>query len=169
MQKRLFVMCAFALLASASLFSHAQAPVSVADIRAFELTPDALRAYREVNENLFAAMEENPRLLAELEDEDEDDLDEEQALRAMISIFESEPAARRAVESAGISVREFALINATLIPAYIAVQMRQAGFGGEVPDYLSPQHIQFAEQNGAEIEALFELLQAMAPDDDDDW
>jgi hypothetical protein len=151
---RLIALLAAALLLLSNPFVAAQA-VDAADVRGFELSTDLMRRFMAANRNLNAAIDSDPTLLEGIEDFDGDPT-APGAVGEMMDAINAEPAARRAVESAGISVRDFALATATLIPAAVYVARRQAGLQGSPPDWLSPQHLRFAEQNADEIQRLFE-------------
>jgi hypothetical protein len=151
---RVLALLAAAVLLCSSPFAAGQT-VDAADVRGFELSTDLLRRFMAANRNLNAAMENDPTLLESIE-ELEGDPTAPEAVGEMIAAINAEPSARRAVENGGISVRDFALTNATLIPAAVYVARRQAGLPGSPPDWLSPQHLRFAEQNAAEIQRLFD-------------
>jgi hypothetical protein len=164
---RLFAAIATALLMTAASAVLAQG-VSVNQIRNFELTTDVFQKFAVATRALNREFERDPSLLSSLEDDEEaheeaheeESVGSSEAVQEMIEALESEPVTRRAIEDSGLSVRDYALVNATLIPATIIAQMRMAGLGGEqMPDWISPQHVDFAQRHAGEIQQLFEGLQ----------
>jgi hypothetical protein len=145
----------------------AQAQGDSLDPRDFSLNMELVRGYVQASENVFAVMQADPTLLEELE-EGSEDFGSEPELRAMIDVVQSTPEVREAIERAGLSVREYALTNATLIPAFITYQVQLSGLGdGGMFEWITSDHIRFIEDNAEAIGASFQRLQDLVPDDED--
>lgn len=145
----------------------AQAQDDSLDPRDFRLNMELVRAYVQANENVFAVLQNDPTLL-EGHEEGGEDLGSEPELRSMIEKVESTPPVREAIERAGLSVREYALTNATLIPAFITLHVQNSGLGdGSMFDWISNDHIRFVEANADAIGASFQRLWDLIPDEED--
>jgi hypothetical protein len=145
----------------------AQAQGDSLDPRDFRLSMELVRSYVQASENVYAVLQDDPTLLDDL-DEGSEDFGAEPELRAMIATVEATPPVRQAIERAGLSVREYALTNATLIPAFITYQIQMSGLGdGAMFDWITTDHIRFIENNAEAIGESFQRLQDMVPDDED--
>ncbi len=145
----------------------AQAQDNALNPREFTLSMELVRAYVEASENVYVELSANPSLLDGMSEATEE-FGTERELREMVEFVNSTPVVREAIERAGVSVREYALINATLIPAFITFQMHAAGMGnGSMFEWVTAEHLQFIESNAEAIAEQFERLQMMAPPEPD--
>ncbi len=143
----------------------AQAQDNSLNPREFSLNMELVRAYVEASENVYLELRADPSLLDGMSEATEE-FGTERELREMVDFVNSSPVVSEAIESAGISVREYALINATLIPAFITFQMHAAGMGnGSMFEWVTAEHLQFIERNAEAIAEQFERLQRMAPEE----
>lgn len=154
-------------------FPEAEAPppgqAQIAEARALEayrLTTERIRQFADAYENLHQLEEADPGLQARLDAMAEAEFDDESGLEDVVSILEREPRVRAAIEDAGLTARDFVLIQATLVPAYMLVMMEEAGVPAP-PDVtgVSEHHLEFVRENRAEIDAQMQRIQTFAGDD----
>lgn len=155
--------------AVAAPYALAQQTVSAADIERFELTLDLMDRYLRAHENMAAAARIDPSLLDRFdEDPGAFDLHEEskvERVHAHMETFGSQPAIRTAIEGADLTIRDFALVTETLIPAYAAYLLRQEGIDpGTLEAELGSQHIEFVARNAAEVERFFNRFEQLYAD-----
>lgn len=134
-----------------------------AEIQDYELTMDDIRMWSEATAELQRVVEANPQLAASLEEEESGSQDLDDSIDAMAARYESEPAVRDAIEDAGISAREYAVIFWAMMQAGMAqFSIEQGADPAEVAREMqvNPANIEFVQEHEAEIAALREQLQA---------
>lgn len=107
---------------------------------------EALRAKREAldqAENDKDGDEADPRTLAD-----------------MARRIEKAPALASAIKNAGLTSREYSLIALSFFQAMFMHMMQKGGTLKELPKEVSPENVQFVQQNEAELMRIFEELQA---------
>jgi len=143
----------FALLAAMFGQQAHAAGSGDADLRElsrYTLTLTDIRKYAAANANLA----KQPK--AEQEDDEAEDEDDE-SLNAMTAKIERMPAARKAIESAGLTVRQYAVITMAVIQASMAqFAIDQGADPAKVARDASvnPANIRFVKENKAELEKL---------------
>ncbi len=121
------------------------------ELSRYTLTLTDIRKYAAANANLA----KQPK--AEQEDDEADDEDDDESLSAMTAKIERMPAARKAIESAGLTARQYAVITMALIQASMAqFAIDQGADPAKVARDASvnPANIRFVKENKAELEKL---------------
>ena len=144
----------FALLAAVFGQQAHAAGSGDADLRElsrYTLTLTDIRKYAAANANLA----KQPK--AEQEEDEAEDEDDDESLNAMTAKIERMPAARKAIESAGLTARQYAVITMALIQASMAqFAVEQGADPAKVARDASvnPANIRFVKENKAELEKL---------------
>ncbi|MGH7507688.1 MAG: hypothetical protein ACRELX_18695 [Longimicrobiales bacterium] len=143
-------------------YSGGSGDADLAEIEDYELTMDDLRRWSEATANFQRTLTENPEIAAALDQEESADQDVDDSLDAMAERYESVPEVRDAIEDAGLSTREFAVIFWAMMQAGMAqFAVEQGGDPEEVARELqvNPANIRFMEEHAAEIAELQQKLQ----------
>ena len=144
---------------SASTSSSSQGGLDARVVGAYPLTMDKLNRAIQAGRNIEAVEKANPGLSKRWKHEDEDVADDDlnAKLSGVLARIEREPAVRGAIESAGLSPRDFVLTTFGVVSASAAVQMKklgappeESGFGAHVTD----SNIAFVTAHQAEVAAL---------------
>ena len=170
---RRFVACCVAgfLALAIALPVVAEGPAE-AELGSYLLTMDNTKKLAKAFENLDAAIKADPALEAKYDRDAEADDSNGQTADGIIAKFQQDPAARRAFESAGISIRDGVLTMIALTQAaagdYLVKQ------GAQPPPEWPPANLKFYQQNRDELAKLSETLsklgsfQSMNPDSDEE-
>lgn len=131
-------------------YARASAGISAGELRAFELTGDGLAAWHRMQLAVMRAQVADPSLRAEIRaDEGESILD----------VMGGQPLVRRAVDEAGLTPREAALL--TLAIANGSLGMALESQGEPLPADMSPGHVAFVKTHRAELERMSAELAAL--------
>lgn len=130
--------------------------VDSAAISNYRLDMDKVRGIQRAAVNLHELQQRRPDLAQRM---DSDNLDWAE-IKARI---DREPEVRRAIESAGISSRDYVLGMMALIQASMAHELAKAGMN--VPAGVSEHNRRFMAEHEAEVR---QVMEAMPSDDDDD-
>ena len=106
-----------------------------------------VHAWMQAQKNLAAAEKADPKLDAAQNVSEED-------LAQYTARLEASPAMRTAIESAHLSVGEFARIGDTLLGAMMAQGALEAGQLKTIPDGIDPAAVEFVKQHKAELGAM---------------
>ena len=126
----------------------------------YSLSMDKLNKAVKAAHNLEAAEKADPGLEERWQksggDNDMDDIRTD--VPALIARIEAEPAARRAVESAGLSPRDFVLTTFAIMSASVAAEMKKAGVKQDsgIGSQVSDENIAFVTAHKDEIKALMQ-------------
>lgn len=144
-------------------------PAAIAEVRNHDLSVDDVRRYARAAEAIHQLSDDDPgaRDLAE-------DLETRLARAADIDevqqILDEHPRVQEALRAAGISSRDYVVTGTALLGAYSYVIMTEQGVPDAYrPDYVSDAHIQFVNQNRADVEAVVARLQELYGGDLDDF
>jgi hypothetical protein len=129
--------------------------VDSAAIANYRLDMDKVRGLQRAAVNLHELQQRRPELAQRMES---DNLDWSE-IKARI---DREPEVRRAIESAGISSRDYVLGMMSLIQASMAHELSKAGMNA--PAGVSEHNRRFMAEHEAEVR---EVMEAMPSDDDD--
>ena len=146
----------FVLLAAVCGEQAHSATGGEADLRelsSYQLTMADVRKYAAANANLAKHPE------AEQED-DAEDADENASLDEMAARIESIPIARKSVEAAGLSARQYAVITMALFQASLAqYAVEQGADPGKIAREtgVNPANIRFVKEHKAELEQMQKL------------
>lgn len=133
----------------------ADAPVAGGlDLGGFELSMDRVDRWIEANRKISALVQQDRTL------EDVVAADANEPRDTYIARLESSPRVAAAIDSAGLSTREYALTTETLIGSVLALGMLDAGAIPELPPAMrDSQPLRFVQANRAEIDAKLQALQ----------
>ena len=106
-----------------------------------------VNAWMQAQKNLAAAEKADPELDAAQNISEEN-------LAQYTARLEASPAMRTAIESAHLSVSEFARIGDTLLGAMMAQGAIEAGQLKTIPDGIDPAAVEFVKQHKAELSAM---------------
>ena len=147
---------------SASASSSAGSGFDDRAIGAYPLSMDRLTRATQAGRNIRAAEKADPGLRERWhhkgEDVDSEDLNAN--LSALLSRIEGTPAIKGAVESAGLSPRDFVMTTFALVSANAAAQMKKMGTPPEdsgLGAHVSDANVAFVSAHQADVAALMEL------------
>lgn len=106
-----------------------------------------VHAWIQAQKNLAAAEKADPKLDAAQNISEEN-------LTQYAARLEADKTIRTAIESAGLSVKEFARIGDTLLGAMMAQGAIEAGQLKKIPDGIDPAAVEFVKQHKAELNAM---------------
>lgn len=130
---------------------QSQGPVTPQTLGEYQLTMPKLRQLVQAGQNIAAAQARRPDLRDSMR---VSTMDPNLVYQRLASI----PDARQAVESAGLSPREYTVAMAALIQAAMVHELRRAGRSPNVP--VNETNVQFVSENWEEIQTM---MRAAAP------
>jgi hypothetical protein len=143
--------------ATAAMPAHASvAPAPDANtgtIDTYELTMPNVDKVLKAQVALGAAVKADPTLDPGMNISEENDAQ-------YVARVESTPKLKAAIESAGISVHDYAYTMQSLFATMMAVGAVKAGQLKEIPDGVNPRNVEFIKAHGPEIEAKMKALGA---------
>jgi len=147
----------FALLAAVCGEQAHSATGGDADLRElsrYQLTMADVRKFEAANANLAKHPKE------EQDDDDAEDEGDNESLDEMAARIESNPIARKAVEAAGLSARQYVVITMALLQASLAqYAVEQGADPGKIAREtgVNPANILFVKEHKAELEQMKNL------------
>lgn len=145
-----FLLGALALVFGRSAHSAASDDADLRELSRYTLTMADIRKYAAAN----SALAGQPKVE---ESDDSDDGDDDESLDEMTARIEKIPAARQAIEGAGLSARQFAVITMALLQASLAqFAIEQGADPAKVARDASvnPANIRFVKEHKAELQKL---------------
>lgn len=131
-----------------------------AEISAYTLSVAGLEKYRQATTNLAQLGE----ALSQNCDQDQDD----QSLDAMVAEIRGIPGAAKAIESAGMPVREYVVLTWAMVQAgFAAWGLDQPG--GELPPGVSMANVEFFRTHEAEFQKASSQVPSADCDEEGDW
>ncbi len=127
---------------------------NVKEIANYKLTMDAVRKFAQASKTMKQYEKDHPELN---QDEEDDNDDDSASLDDMEAKLASVPAARKAIEAAGLSVREYVVITFAMLQSAISQYAIEQGAD---PAKIArdagvhPANVTFYKEHKAEIEAL---------------
>jgi hypothetical protein len=124
------------------------------ELSRYQLTMVDVRKYAAAN----ASLAKQPKA-----EQDDDDVDDDESLDEMAARIESVPIARKAVEAAGLSVRQYVVITMALFQASFAqYAVDQGADPGKIAREtgVNPANIRFVKEHKAELEQMENLRSA---------
>ena len=143
----------------------ARAPASPSDADAneyknYRLNMNNVAKYVTATKGILKLMSENPTLKKQLESQrDVPTIDE------AVKTTEKYPEVTSAIESAGLTTRDYVVISGTLTGAMMAVDMRKQGQIKSYPSTLLPENLTFVEKNYEKLKSMMKTLQTEADQD----
>jgi hypothetical protein len=150
--------------------STAQVEADMAEVSDYRLSMDAVESVHQAQRSVYRQAASNPELVRHLQvdlgDATLDDLERH---------YGSRPELRRAIEDAGLEVREFVLVVFSLFQAMAAQQMIASGMNQDTvmaQMEVHPDNVRFARENQARLEQMQRETDALEPEglgDGDDY
>jgi len=140
-------------VAPAAAATVSQAPADAGSIDTFDLTMDNVDRMLRAQVALGAATKADPSLDPAMNISEENDAQ-------FVARLESTPALKAAIESAGMSVRDYAYTSQSLVATMMAVGAVQAGQLKDIPEGVNPRNVEFMKAHQAEIEQKMRALGA---------
>ena len=129
----------------------AAASASVGSIDTFELTMANVDAWMHAQKALGEAVKKDPSLDPAMNISEENDAQ-------YVARLEASPAMKAAIESAGMSVRDYAYTSQSLVATLMAVGAVEAGQLKEIPEGINQRNVDFVKAHRAEIEAKMKAM-----------
>jgi hypothetical protein len=82
-----------------------------------------------------------------------------------VKTTEKYPEVTGAIESAGLTTRDYVVISGTLTGSIMAVDMKKQGQIKSYPTTLLPENLAFVEKNYEKLKSMMKTLQAAADED----
>ena len=142
-----------ATAAAVSVASDAQAPAAGGSdsIDNFELTMANVDAWMHAQKALGEAVKKYPSLDPAINISEENDAQ-------YVARLDASPEMKAAIESAGMSVRDYAYTSQSLVATLMAVGAVEAGQLKEIPEGINPRNVDFVKAHRAEIEARMKAM-----------
>jgi hypothetical protein len=151
-----------ALFAALTLLVASAAPASAQDadaaaISAYKLTETGLAKYSEATKRLSA-------LPNACEQEEADNASDSKSLNELVAQIDTTPGAKAAIQSAGLTSREYVLFSMSLL------QNAMAGWavsqpGGKLPPGVSQANVDFVKQHEADIQGIAQATEGRCADE----
>ena len=117
------------------------------EINAYRLTKAKIAQFGQATKNLLQAFEKNPRLF-----DNPAGSKEEKTITGMINVTNSIPAAKKAIEDAGMTARDYWMFQMAMLYAGTGNMVLKSG--GQLPDGYSKENVDFYRANEAEFMKL---------------
>ena len=127
----------------------AQAPADAGSIDTYDLTMDNVHAMMKAQVALAAAEKADPTLDSAMNISEENDAQ-------YVARLESTPKVRAAIETAGMSVRDYAYTAQSLVGTMMAVGAVEAGQLKDIPEGVNPRNVEFVKAHRAELEKMMQ-------------
>lgn len=130
---------------------------AVGAVADYELTMERLRRWAEANRSLERAAAADPRVEAALEPAQAEEHDVDASVAIMAETIEGVPEARKAIEDAGLSPREYVVIGWTMLQSGMAgLALKAGGDTAEVAREMGikPSNLRFLAEHEEEIAEL---------------
>jgi len=124
---------------------------AIDSIDRFELTMANVDAWMHAQKALGEAVKKDPSLDPAMNISEESDAQ-------YVARLEASPAMKAAIESAGMSVRDYAYTSQSLVATLMAVGAVEAGQLKEIPEGINPRNVDFIKAHRAEIEAKMKAM-----------
>ena len=126
------------------------------ELARYQLTMADVRKYAAANANLA----KHPKAEQEDENAEDDEADDDESLDEMAARIEKIPEARKAIEAAGLTARQFAVITMALFQASLAqYAIDQGADPAKIAREtgVNPANIRFVKEHKAELEQMKNL------------
>lgn len=156
---------AFSLLLACALAppASAQADGDLAEVSRYRLLESGLAKYAQATRTLASI---DPRA-SDACDEADDEEEDAKTIDATAARLDANPQAARALESAGMSSREFVVFSFALLQSGLAAWALEQP-GGNLPPGVSMENVEFVRKHKAELDALAKLDRPKACGEDED-
>jgi hypothetical protein len=149
----------FHVAAAAPSTTKASEDRDLKEIASYKLTMEAVRKFSQASRTMKQLEKKSPKHEQDGEDEDEDDNDDadSESLADTEAKLSSMPAARSAIEAAGLSVHEYVVITFALLQSAVAqYALEQGADPAKIARDagIHPANVTFYKEHKAEIDAL---------------
>ena len=117
------------------------------EINAYRLTKAKITQFGQATKNLLQAFEKNPKLF-----DTPAAAKQEKTLANMIEVTNSIPAAKKAIEDAGLTARDYWMFQMAMVYAGTGNMVLKSG--GQLPEGFSKENVEFYRANEAEFMKL---------------
>src|SRR5690348_15694328 len=148
---------------SAALPSSGLSVIDEATLHDFRLSDDKVAHTIRANDNLAALMKAHPELEAQMEAMT-DGPNDPKSLSEFIDRIDGVPAVHQAIESAGISTRDWVLTLMTGMSAEMSYQFRNSGLAQKRESTVSPENLSYVAGHRAQLQALTKSAESMSGD-----
>lgn len=124
------------------------------EINAYRLTKAKIAQFGQATKNLLQAFEKNPKLF-----DNPAGAKEEKTITGMINVTNSIPAAKKAIEDAGMTARDYWMFQMAMLYAGTGNMVLKSG--GQLPEGYSKENVDFYRANEAEFMKLDGDLKAI--------
>ena len=133
-----------------------------AAIRRYTLTMPKVEAWIRASRDVAAAAQAKAKAMGDSvqDDDSDDDAGGDESIDGMAARLARHPEVKRALEGAGLTPREFALVSLTLMQAMMADALLQKYPNAKHPDNLNPANLAFVKANRAQLEAKMAQLKS---------
>ena len=125
------------------------------EIKNFRLNMARLEQYTAASKALAAYAKENPSV-----QESSQNGQDAKTISDVVKRVEKYPGAVAAIQTAGLSPREFAVMGLTLFTVGMMVALKKQGNIKAIPATVLPENVAFFEQNYDKIESVVKAMQA---------
>ena len=122
------------------------------EVKEFRLDADRLTKFGDAAKAMTAYANENKSL--------RDAVQQDQTILGTVRTIEKYPQIVLAIQKAGLTTREFAVMGMALVSSVMVVAMKKQGLIKEIPPAVSAENVAFIEQNYDKVESLMKNLQS---------
>jgi hypothetical protein len=138
-------------VSESSTAQPATGTANAGSIDTFDLTMANIDAWMHAQKALGAAVKKDPSLDPAMNISEENDAQ-------YVARLEASPAMKAAIESAGMSVHDYAYTSQSLVATLMAVGAVEAGQLKEIPEGVNPRNVEFVKAHRAEIESKMKAM-----------
>lgn len=153
-----FLAAAVALCAALPPPLSAQSDEEV--MKRYRLTEAGLARFTQASRNLIAAAKANPALFKERTGDDEETVE---TIAEIAALYDKYPPARRAITSAGLTTREYAIFLMSMAMAGMGALLveQQQGKFDNLPAEVPRENVLFYQRHKAELQRISDELRAL--------
>ncbi len=126
----------------------------------YRLSMDNVTKYVTATKGILKLMNDNPTLKKQLESQRD-----VPTIDGAVKTTEKYPEVTAAIESAGLTTRDYVVISGTLTGSIMAVDMKKQGQIKTYPTTLLPENVMFVEKNYDKLKSMMKTLQSAADED----
>ena len=164
----------FVVLSSFFVYSTIQAQskeskdADLKEVRSYALTDKKFELFSNAVKSAAKVIQQNPQIVKS----DSDDADD-QSIKGIVAMVDKSPDLKKAIESAGMTTRDFVLFEMAIINGASGSLLTKAG--QKLPPEISPDQVEFYQKNETKLKALTEYMDSVQKivdkktgEDDDD-
>jgi hypothetical protein len=138
-------------------------------LASYRLTEARLTAFVHASRNLVNAAKADPALIRN-DEENDDEENDNPSITGLAAYYDSRPAVKRAITSAGMSSRDYVTFMLAMFQAGVAsyIVKQSEGQFDRVPAGIPHDNIRFYQQHEAELERISQELRALSGDEENE-